>query len=133
MVKRRTGRSGLSWRSGRSGQARRSLASLARSALSVLSVSSASTVLSVVFVLSAAFPLHAQTRDWSPKDRTILADFARINAFASSIDRVYAATPTALLLYDPQFKQWHGPFTPRDPGMLDRVFAALADPLHTAP
>ena len=67
-----------------------------------------------------------------PKDRTILGDFTRINAVASSIDRVYAAAPTALLIYDPQFKQWHGPFTPRDPGTLDRVFAGLVDPLDNS-
>ncbi|HTG84486.1 MAG TPA: hypothetical protein VL853_06740 [Gemmatimonadales bacterium] len=88
----------------------------------------------VLSILTACPPsrLSAQSRDWSPKDRTILGDFTRINAVASSIDRVYAAAPTALLIYDPQFKQWHGPFTPRDPGTLDRVFAGLADPLDNS-
>ena len=126
MVKQRTGRTG---RSGRSGRSWRSVASLFLSALSALSALSVLFALSALIVPSA---LSAQSRDWSPKDRTILGDFTRINAVASSIDRVYAVAPTALLIYDPQFKQWHGPFTPRDPGALDRVFAGLADPLDNS-
>src|SRR5262245_60819769 len=116
----RSGRAMLARRARRSGRTGRSVASKLLSALSVLSA------------LSAPLDLPAQSRDWSPKDRTILGDFTRINAVASSIDRVYAAAPTALLIYDPQFKQWHGPFTPRDPGMLERVFQGLADPLDNS-
>jgi hypothetical protein len=36
------------------------------------------------------------------------------------------------LVYDPQFRQWQGPYTPREPGTLDRVFAALVDPLDNS-
>jgi hypothetical protein len=82
--------------------------------------------------LSASPALSAQSRDWRPDDRAVLGDFTRITAVAASIDRVYAATPSAVLIWNPQFRQWQGLFTPQEPGMLDRVFAGLPDPLDNS-
>ncbi|MBA3260064.1 MAG: hypothetical protein H0T68_11445 [Gemmatimonadales bacterium] len=69
------------------------------------------------------------SRDWRPSDRTIIGDFSRITAIASSLDRVYVASPTSLLVWQPQFRRWEGPYSPPDPSALAGVFAALVDPL----
>jgi hypothetical protein len=77
---------------------------------------------------------HAQipTRDWSLDDRVVIGDFSRILAVAASSDRVYAVSPTALLVWRPQFARWEGPYLPPDPRLLERVFAALPDPLDNS-
>jgi len=78
----------------------------------------------------AAQPAAAQSsRDWRLSDRTIVGDFSRITSIAGSFDRVYVTSPTSLLLWQPQFRRWEGPFSPPDPAMLANVFAALVDPL----
>lgn len=76
--------------------------------------------------------LMSQGRDWAPDERTVLSDFTRVNAVAASLDRVYAATPEALLAYDPLGRRWEGPYRPPDPGLLRDVIAALADPLDNS-
>jgi ligand-binding sensor domain-containing protein len=84
------------------------------------------------FAVPLAAPLLAQSRDWRPQDRTVLGDFTRITAVAASVDRVYVTSPSGLLIWNPQFRQWEGPFTPPDPQLLDRVFAGLVDPLDNS-
>jgi hypothetical protein len=81
--------------------------------------------------LFATLPLLAQSpsRDWRPEDRTVIGDFSRITAVATAIDRVYAASPSQVLVWNPQFQQWQGPYDPPDPSLLVRVTGALVDPL----
>ena len=91
--------------------------------------------LALTLVLAAAVPsAHAQSasRDWRPEDRTVLGDFSRITSVAASLDRVYASSPGAILIWNPQFRQWQGPYDPPTPAMLQRVFGALVDPLDNS-
>lgn len=81
-----------------------------------------------LFLLIAS-PLSAQSRDWSPEERTVLGDFTRVNAVATGRQKVFLVTPDALLALDALAKRWEGPYTPRDPGQLRDVFAALSDPI----
>jgi hypothetical protein len=76
----------------------------------------------------------AQTggRDWSPEDRVIVGDFTRITSVASSQDRVFATSPSALLIWSPQFRRWEGPISPPDHRLLDRVFTSMVDPLDNS-
>ena len=89
-----------------------------------------------VLVLSvlAALPVHAQSpsRDWRPEDRTVIGDFSHITAVAAALDRVYAASPSQVLIWNPQFQQWQGPYDPPDPQLLLRVTGALVDPLDNS-
>jgi hypothetical protein len=82
----------------------------------------------------AAPGLRAQSlsRDWRPEDRTVIGDFSRITSIATAIDRVYVSSPNAVLIWNPQFRQWQGPYDPPDPSVLARVFAALVDPLDNS-
>ena len=82
----------------------------------------------------AALPIRAQSpsRDWRPEDRTVIGDFSRITAVAAAIDRVYAASPFQVLIWNPQFHQWQGPYNPPDPQLLLRVTSALVDPLDNS-
>jgi len=79
----------------------------------------------------ASRPLAAQ-RDWTPEERVVLGDFTRVNAVATSRDRIFEVTPDAILAYDPLGKRWEGPYSPRDPGLLRDVVGALADPLDNS-
>jgi ligand-binding sensor domain-containing protein len=79
--------------------------------------------------LLLASPLAAQSREWQPDERAVLGDFTRIVAVATSLDRVFAVTTTALLVYLPGERRWEGPFAPRDAEALREVRAALFDPL----
>jgi hypothetical protein len=72
------------------------------------------------------------TRDWRPEDRTIVGDFSRVSAIASSSDRVFIVSPTGLLIWNPQFARWEGSIEPPDRALLARVFTALADPLDNS-
>lgn len=83
-------------------------------------------------LLFAAVPValaQSPSRDWRPEDRTVIGDFSHITAIASSMDRVYVTSPTSLVVRQPQFQTWSGPFEPPRRGMLSGVFAALVDPL----
>jgi hypothetical protein len=77
-----------------------------------------------------AVPSRAQSpsRDWRPADRTVIGDFSRITAIAAALDRVYVTSPTALLVWHPQFHSWEGPYDPPR-GMLTGVFGGLVDPI----
>lgn len=80
----------------------------------------------------AATPLAGQSRDWSPHDRLIIGDFTRITSVAAAQDRVYITSPSALLVWNPLFRRWEGPFQPDDPNILPRVFISLVDPLDNS-
>lgn len=81
--------------------------------------------------LATASPAAGQgaSRDWRPAERAIIGDFSRITAIATSLDRVYVASPTSLIVLQPQFRRWDGPYSPADPAVLSGVFSALVDPL----
>ena len=64
------------------------------------------------------------SRDWIPADRAIIGDFSRITTVAAASDRVFATSPSALLVWRPQFQRWEGPFEPPETGTLARVGAA---------
>ena len=87
----------------------------------------------LIFAVSVCLPMSLQaqsaSRDWRPADRTIIGDFSRIAAIAASLDRVYIASPTSILTWQPQFQRWEGPFVPPDLGLLESVYAAVVDPL----
>ena len=72
------------------------------------------------------------SRDWIPADRAIIGDFSRITTVAAASDRVFATSPSALLVWRPQFQRWEGPFEPPEMGTLARVGAALVDPLDNS-
>ncbi len=88
-----------------------------------------STLLAILLI---ARPLFAQGRDWPTDQRALLGDFTRIVAVATSTDRVFAVTPSALLVYVPSQHQWEGPYSPREPQALREVRQALFDPLDGA-
>jgi ligand-binding sensor domain-containing protein len=72
---------------------------------------------------------QSPSRDWRPEDRTVIGDFSRITSIASSIDRVYVTSPTSIVVWQPHFQTWSGPFEPPSRATLAGVFAALIDPL----
>jgi hypothetical protein len=91
-------------------------------------------LLAVLATLCLTSPATAQSfsRDWRPEDRTVIGDFSRISAIAASLDRVYIVSPSALLIWNPQFRRWEGSFDPPTPSLLARVFTGLADPLDNS-
>jgi ligand-binding sensor domain-containing protein len=88
--------------------------------------------LAVLAILPSAAPAQSPSRDWRLEDRTVIGDFSRITAVAAAIDRVYAASPSAVLMWNPQFHQWQGPYDPPDTTILSRVFGGLVDPLDNS-
>jgi ligand-binding sensor domain-containing protein len=88
----------------------------------------------MLLALALVSSVQAQsfTRDWRPEDRTIVGDFSRVSAIATASDRVFIASPTGLLIWNPQFQRWEGSVEPPDRALLTRVFAALADPLDNS-
>jgi hypothetical protein len=93
----------------------------------------ASAVLGLLLVLTPAVVTgQLPTRDWSLEDRVVIGDFSRITSVAAASDRVYATSPTALLIWRPQFARWEGPYLPPEPRYLEGVFAALPDPLDNS-
>jgi hypothetical protein len=86
----------------------------------------------LLLLLSNAAWGQSRGRDWGPEDRVIVGDFTRITSVATSQDRVYTTSPSALLIWNPQFRRWEGPVSPPDPGMLERVFTSLVDPLDNS-
>ncbi len=90
-----------------------------------------------VALLTLAGALRAQvtarpSREWLPSERTVIGDFSHITSVAAASDRVFVTSPTALLIWRPQFQRWEGPFEPIEPGLLTRVFSALVDPLDNS-
>jgi ligand-binding sensor domain-containing protein len=90
--------------------------------------------LSVLALACLAHSAAAQsfTRDWRPDERTVIGDFNRVNAIATSAERVYIVAPTAILVWNPQFRRWDGSFDSPEPALLNRVFAALTDPIDNS-
>jgi ligand-binding sensor domain-containing protein len=88
----------------------------------------------VLVALCLAPPAGAQsfTRDWRPEERTVIGDFSRVTAITTSSDRVYIVSPSAVLIWNPQFRHWEGSFDPPEPSLLARVFTGLADPLDNS-
>lgn len=64
-----------------------------------------------------------------PDDQVLLGDFSRVNAVASSFDRVYVAYPTAIGIWRPNERRWDVPRSPPNPRDLEGVRAAVIDPL----
>ena len=56
--------------------------------------------------LACAAPLNAQFIQ--PEDRTLITDFSYVTALAATQTILYAATPTALVVYDRQALRWQG-------------------------
>ena len=79
--------------------------------------------------LAGTAAAQSPSRDWRPEDRTVIGDFSRIAAIASSIERVFVVSPSSVVIWQPQFRTWSGPFEPPDRDLLGRVFAALIDPM----
>jgi hypothetical protein len=88
-----------------------------------------STWRAAVLVALLVEPLSAQTRDWTPEERAVVGDFTRITAVATSTDRVFVVSPTAVIAWDALAHRWSGPWQPRDPASLSDVFLAFTDPL----
>jgi hypothetical protein len=90
--------------------------------------------LTALALAGLAPPARAQSpsRDWRPEDRTVIGDFSRITSVAAAIDRVYASSPTAVVIWSPPFHQWQGPYDPPDPTILARVTGSLVDPLDNS-
>ena len=93
----------------------------------------------VALLVATALVVHVprasaqhSARDWAPADRTVIGDFSRVTTVAASSDRVYITSPTALVIWNPNFQRWEGPFDPPDPAYLARARMALADPLDNS-
>ena len=82
--------------------------------------------------LTSGATAQSSTRDWRPEERTVIGDFSRISAIASSSERVYIVASSAVLLWNPQFRHWEGSFDPPNQSLLNRVFSALADPIDNS-
>ncbi|MEO8295972.1 MAG: hypothetical protein ABI613_10700 [Gemmatimonadota bacterium] len=91
-------------------------------------------LLSALLWILLSLPMEAQVRgrDWSTRDRVVIGDFTRITSVAAAQDRIYVTSPTSLLIWNPQFRQWEGPIVPPDPTTIERVFNALVDPLDNS-
>ena len=50
----------------------------------------------------------------APRSERVIGDFSRVNAIAASLDRVYIVSPSAVLIWNPQFQRWEGSFDPPD-------------------
>jgi hypothetical protein len=83
-------------------------------------------------ILVSSLQAQSFTRDWRPEDRTVVGDFSRVSAIASSSERLFIASPTGLLIWSPQFNRWEGSVEPADRSLLSRVFTALTDPLDNS-
>jgi ligand-binding sensor domain-containing protein len=89
-------------------------------------------VMAVGLCVAPSATAQSFSRDWRPEDRTVVGDFSRVNAIATSPDRVFIVSPAGLLIWNPQFRRWEGSFDPPDAGLLARVFTGLADPLDNS-
>lgn len=86
-------------------------------------------VLGLHVVLTASAGAQLPSRDWSPDDRVILGDFSYIRAMASSVERLFVVGSSGVMVWLPVERRWEGPWSPPDPRLLERSFAALVDPL----
>lgn len=83
----------------------------------------------LALILASPAAAQSTSRDWRPADRAVIGDFSRITSIATAIDRVFVTSPTSVLVWRPQFRQWEGPFDPPTRTFLAGAFAALTDPL----
>jgi hypothetical protein len=83
----------------------------------------------VLILLTAPAAAQSPSRDWRPEDRTVIGDFSRITSIATAMDRVYVTSTSSLVIRQPQFQTWSGPFEPPRRDALVGVFAALVDPM----
>ena len=51
----------------------------------------------------------------------MIGDFSRITSVATALDRVYVSSPAAVLIWNPQFHQWQGPYDPPDPSLVHEI------------
>jgi hypothetical protein len=89
-------------------------------------------VVLMAFGWVAGVTAQSVTRDWRPEDRTVVGDFSRVNAIATSSERVFIVSPSGVLIWNPQFQRWAGSFDPPDRGWLALVFTGLTDPLDNS-
>ena len=66
--------------------------------------------MSISAVMTVTAAAQSPSRDWRPEDRTVIGDFSRVTSIATSIDRVYVTSPTSLVIWQPHFQAWSGPF-----------------------
>jgi hypothetical protein len=91
-----------------------------------------SVTVALMVCLTSSALAQSFSRDWRPEDRTVIGDFSRINAIATSADRVFITSPSGVLVWNPQFEHWDGSFDPPDRSLLARVFTGLTDPLDNS-
>jgi ligand-binding sensor domain-containing protein len=89
-------------------------------------------LLHLLTLLASPAVAQSPSRDWRPEDRTVIGDFSGIASVAAAIDRVYVTSPAGVLIWNPQFRKWQGPYVPPDPRTLERVVASLVDPLDNS-
>jgi len=82
-----------------------------------------------MLLLPATAAAQRATRDWPAEDRAVIGDFSVVTTVAATFDRVFATSRSMLVIWRPLEQRWEGPFEPGDPGALERVFLAAADPL----
>lgn len=84
-----------------------------------------------VALLVGPAPLAGQSSltRWSPEDRTLIGDFSHITSIATGQMSVFVTSPSAVVLWNPGFREWEGPYQPPAPDYLRFVFQSLVDPL----
>ena len=84
-----------------------------------------------VVLLAGAAPLAGQSSltRWGPEDRTFIGDFSHITSIATGQMHVFVSSPKAVVLWNPGFREWEGPYQPPTPDYLRFVFQSLVDPL----
>jgi hypothetical protein len=79
--------------------------------------------------LLLASPATAQLGRYSLRDLTVVGDFSDITAVATSTDRVYVASRTSIVVWNPLERSWAGPWFAPQAGTLRDVLAGIADQL----
>ena len=74
-------------------------------------------------------PLHAQSRLWNPDERTLVTDLSAVTAVAVTSSVVYAATRTALAVYDRGFGSWRETVGPLEGFPEGGVTVMVASPV----
>ncbi len=82
-------------------------------------------------MLLAGPPLQGQSSltRWSQEDRTVIGDFSHITSIAAGQMQVFVTSPNAVVLWNPGFREWEGPYQPPTAGYLGFVFQSLVDPI----
>ncbi len=77
----------------------------------------------------ATLPGQSSLTRWGPEDRTFIGDFSHITSIATGQMQVFVTSPKAVVLWNPGFREWEGPYQPPTPDYLRFVFQSLVDPL----